>query len=47
MVAVVVADIGDLGGVGFLGEDEGYVDGVGFDLLDGSRGEDGEEEEEG
>ena len=45
MVAVVVADGGDLGGVCFLGKDEGDVDGVGFDLLDGSRREDGEEEE--
>ena len=45
MVTVVVADGGDLGGVGFLNEDEGEVDGVGFDLLDGARRKDGEEEE--
>lgn len=34
-VAVVVEGGGDLGGVGLLGEHDGYVDGMGFYLLDG------------
>ena len=48
MVAVIVADGGHLGGVGFLSKKKSYVDGVGFDFLDGLGGEeDNKQEEEG
>lgn len=36
---------GYIGAVGLFDEDGGYVDGVGFEFLDGVGGEEGEEEE--
>ena len=46
MVAVIVADGGHLGGVGFLRENEGNVDGVGFDFLYGLGWEEGNKQED-
>lgn len=44
-VAVVFKGGGYLGAVGLFDYDGGYVDGIGFDLLGGGEGEEGQEEE--